>query len=70
VKELGTTTITSGSLKYPLSEKLSVYVLSDDVYNLSSLDKINTSKYIVKAYYDKAVTLGGRIRVIIAEPIN
>ena len=70
VKELGTTTITSGSLKYPLSEKLSVYVLSDDVYNLSSLDKINTSKYIVKAYYDKAITLGGRIRVIVAEPIN
>ncbi len=70
VDSLGNNTITSSSTKYPISENVSVYVQSDDKYALSSLDKINTSKYKVTAYMDKAVAIGGRIRVIIAKPIN
>lgn len=70
VGEIGTSSITSGSVKYPLAENLSVYVLSNGSYSLSSLNKINLSKYTVTAYYDKAVSLGGRVRILIAEPIN
>lgn len=70
VTSLGTTTIASGSVKYPLAEKVSVYYLSDGVYTATTIDKINLSKYNVTAYYDRAITLGGRIRVLIAESID
>lgn len=68
---IGMTSITSGSTKYPLAEKVSVYYLSDDKYTVTSLDKIkDLSKYKVTAYRDKAITLGGRIRVIVAESLT
>jgi hypothetical protein len=68
---IGMTSITSGTTKYPIAEKLSVYYLSDDKYTVTSLDKIkDLSKYKVTAYRDKAITLGGRIRVIVAESIT
>ncbi len=70
VNFLGNSSITSGSTKYPISDNVNVYVLSDDKYALSSLDKINTSKYKVKAYIDRSVAVGGRVRIIIAEPLN
>lgn len=70
VSDIGTSTITSGSVKYPLAENMSVYVLSDGAYSLSSLNKINLSKYTVTAYIDKAISLGGRVRILIAEPIK
>jgi hypothetical protein len=70
VDSLGNNTIAAGTTKYPISDNVSVYVQTGDKYALSSLDKINTSKYKVTAYIDKAVALGGSIRVIIAEPIN
>ncbi len=68
---IGMTSITSGTTKYPIAEKVSVYYLSDDKYTETSLDKIkDLSKYKVTAYRDKAITLGGRIRVIVAESIT
>jgi hypothetical protein len=68
---IGMTNITSGSTKYPIAEKLSVYYLSDGKYTVTTLDKImDLSKYRVMAYRDKAITLGGRIRVIVAESIS
>jgi hypothetical protein len=68
---IGNTTITSGGTKYPLADKLSVYYLTDGKYVATTLDKItDLSKYKVTAYYDKAISQGGRIRVIIAEPIT
>lgn len=70
VDTLGNNTITSSSTKYPISDNVSVYVLSDGKYALSTLDKINTSKYKVTAYIDRSVAVGGRIRVIVAKPIN
>ena len=71
VSAIGNTTITSKGKKYPLAEKLGVYILSDEKYIATTIDKIsNLSKYTVTAYYDKAISLGGRIRVIVAEPIN
>ena len=71
VDAIGTSSITSGSVKYPMSEKVSVYYLSDQEYVATTLDKISDlSKYKITAYCDKAITLGGRVRVIIAESIN
>ena len=71
VAAIGNTTITSGVSKYPLADKLSVYVVNDDgTYVQITIGKINTTKYTVTAYYDQAITLGGRIRVIIAVPNN
>jgi len=70
VTSIGTTTITSGSVKYPLAEKVGIYYLSDNVYTATTIDMINLSKYRVTAYYDRAITLGGRVRVLIAESID
>lgn len=68
VEVITTTTITSKSTKYQMAEKLGVYYLSGGEYVATTLDKIkDLSKYQVKAYCDKAVTLGGRIRMIVAE---
>lgn len=68
VDAITSTTITSKSTKYQMAEKLGVYYLSKGEYVATTLDKIkDLSKYQLKAYCDKAVTLGGRIRVIVAE---
>ena len=65
---IGATMIASGNTKYPMSEKVSIYYLNKDAYSITTLDKIkDLSKYKVTAYCDKAITLGGRIRVIVAE---
>ncbi|MBP1755446.1 MAG: hypothetical protein H6Q59_1844, partial [Firmicutes bacterium] len=71
VDAIGTTSVTSGSTKYPIAEKVSVYYLTDDEYVITTLDKISDlSRYKITAYCDKGVTLGGRIRVITAESID
>ncbi len=70
VTVIGNTTVTSGTEKYPLADKVSAYYLSEGKYTLTTLDNINPSKQKVTAYYDKAITLGGRIRVIVAEAAN
>jgi hypothetical protein len=71
VTSIGNTTITAGGTKYPLAEKVGVYYLTDTKYVATTIDKISDlSKYNVTAYYDKAISLGGRIRVIVAETIN
>lgn len=68
VDAITSTTVTSKSTKYQMAEKLGVYYLSKGEYVSTTLDKIkDLSKYTVKAYADQAVTLGGRIRVIVAE---
>ncbi len=71
VDAIGTTSVTSGSTKYPMAEKVSVYYLAEDEYVITTLDKISDlSRYKITAYCDKAVTLGGRIRIITAESID
>lgn len=71
VDAVGTTSITSGTAKYPLAEKVSVYQLSEQEYVATTLDKVSDlSKYKLTAYCDKTISLGGRVRVIIAESIN
>jgi hypothetical protein len=71
VDSIGATGVTSGTTKYPMAEKVSIYYLADDEYTLTTLDKVkDMSKYKLTAYCDKAITLGGRIRIVVAESIN
>jgi hypothetical protein len=71
VTSIGSTTIQSNNMKYPLAERCYVYCLLDGEYIPTTLDKISDlSKYDVKAYYDNPISMGGRIRVIVAESKN
>lgn len=72
VASIGSTTITAGNIKYSLAEKISVYYVNDDdEYTATTKEKVsNLSKYKVTAYYDKAITLGGKVRVLVAEAID
>jgi hypothetical protein len=68
---MGTSSITSGTSKYLMADKVSVYYLDEDGYVLTTLDKISDLlKYKVTAYCDKTITLGGRVRVIVAEAMT
>jgi hypothetical protein len=71
VDAMGTSSITSGTSKYLMADKVSVYYLDEDGYVLTTLDKISDLlKYKVTAYCDKTITLGGRVRVIVAEAMT
>lgn len=71
VYSIGKTTVQDKNTLYPLADEYSVYYLNDDEYTPTTLDTIsNLKKYTVKAYYDKLPSVGGRIRVIVAESIN
>lgn len=68
VTSVGTTTIQAESDKYLLADTYYVYIMADKEYVSTTLDKVsNLSKYSLTAYYDDPQSLGGRIRVIIAE---
>ena len=66
------TAITSSSIQYNagsylLADDCSVYLYLDGEYVSTTIDKISSlSKFNLKAYYDKSVSAGGRIRVIVA----
>lgn len=58
---------TTGS-SYTMADEVAVYYLNDSKYyetTLTSVDDLN--KFKLTAYYDKAMQLGGRVRVIIAQ---
>ena len=55
----------AGSLRYTLSESVLVYELREGRYYLSSLARAEGSGQTVSAWYDKAESEGGRIRVIV-----
>lgn len=53
---------------YLLSDKVIVYHKTDiNTYMKITLDDAINGNYKLTAYYDKAQTLGGRIRIIIAQ---
>ncbi len=67
VSSIGSATVLSNTTKYTLAENYSVYLYLDGEYVATKLDNIsNLSKYTVRAYYDRTMSLGGRVRVIIA----
>ncbi len=67
VSSIGTSTVLSNTTKYTLADNYSVYLYLDGTYVLTTLDKVkNLTKYTVMAYYDKTMSTGGRVRVIVA----
>lgn len=68
---VGKITIQSSNAKYPLASNCDVYILADGEYVATTIDKVmDLTKYNVTAYYDNAISVGGRIRMIIAKSIN
>ena len=71
VTSIGKTAVLSATTKYLLADKISVYYLKDGNYYSTVIDKVsNLKKYNLTAYYDGAMSTGGRVRVIVAENIN
>ncbi len=68
VKELTRTEALIGNQKYLLSDKVVVYRrMSGGSYLKITLDDAINGNYTLTAYYDKAQTSGGRIRIITAQ---
>ncbi|MGN0106874.1 MAG: S-layer homology domain-containing protein [Hominilimicola sp.] len=68
VSELSRTEALIGSQKYLLSDKVVVYHRTDSsTYMKMPIDDAINGNYRLTAYYDKAQTSGGRIRIIIAQ---
>ena len=57
----------AGNQKYTLSDSVLVYELRDGRYYLSSLARAEDSTATVTAYYDRAESSGGRVRVIVVK---
>lgn len=56
----------SGSSSYLVADNAAVYIHRNGSYYLSSLTAVRDAGYQLTGYYDKAVSAGGRIRIIIA----
>lgn len=68
ISELTRTEAIIGQQKYLLSDKVVVYHRTDaSTYMKIPLDDAINGNYRLTAYYDKAQTSGGRIRIIIAQ---
>lgn len=65
-KRLTATEVTIGSDTYKLSDKVLVYKKSGSTYMKIPLTEAIDNNYKVSAYYDKLETLGGRVRVLVA----
>jgi hypothetical protein len=67
VTSIGTNTLLIGNTKYTLAEGYNVYLSVNGEYIPITIEKISDlAKYSLRAYYDKDVSAGGRIRVIVA----
>lgn len=63
---IGTRTIQAGKVKYTLADKYYVYLLTNNEYIATTIDKISDLANLnVYAYYDSSAC--GRVRVIVAE---
>jgi hypothetical protein len=59
--------VKEGSDVYTMSDEVDVYYKNDDKYFKTTLNSINDlNKYNLSAYYDKKMSLGGRVRILIA----
>lgn len=68
ISELTYTYAVIGGQKYLLSDKVVVYHKTDaSTYMKMPIDDAINGNYSLKAYYDKAQTSGGRIRIIVAQ---
>ena len=60
------TAVSQDNTSYPVSDAVTVYELENNAYQLSSLERVRTG-YSLTGYYDKPISEGGRIRVIVAK---
>lgn len=71
VISVGSSSVQNSVQKYPLADKVAVFYNSAGKYTATTLDKVSDlKKYKLTAYYDRTISLGGRVRVIIAENTN
>lgn len=71
IQSVGKTSVQVKDKIYPLADYCEVYYLKDGEYIKTTLDKISDlKKYELTAYYDKEISLGGRVRIIVAKPIS
>lgn len=71
VTSISKTTVQDSSTKYKLSENVQAFYYNDGSYISTTVDKIsNLTKYKLTAYYDRTISSGGCVRVIVAENIN
>ena len=60
---------TSDSIQYPIANRSTVYLFQNEKYSLSRIETVNnTDSYSLYGYYDKPLSKGGQIRVIVAYP--
>ena len=52
--------------EYRLADRVNVYFEKDDAYKVISLNEVKSGDYTIRAYYDRNLSTGGRIRVIVA----
>lgn len=68
VTSIGKTTVQNSTTRYKLAEDVQVYYLINNVYSATTIGNIsNLSKYKVTGYYDRTMSTGGLIRVLVAE---
>jgi hypothetical protein len=68
IDELTASALTVNGIKYEISDEVFVYKKSAE-YSFTILplqDILNSKEYDLRAYYDKPISSGGRVRVIIA----
>ncbi|MGB8453782.1 MAG: S-layer homology domain-containing protein [Anaerocolumna sp.] len=71
VKSIGATTVQDATQKYQLADEVAVFFYDAGKYSATTLSDVsNLKKYDLTAYYDKSMSTGGRIRVIVAENID
>jgi hypothetical protein len=71
VTAISKTTVQDSSTKYKLAENVQAFYFNDGSYVSTTVDKIsNLTKYKLTAYYDRTISSGGCVRVIVAENIN
>ncbi len=71
VKAIGETTVQDTTGKYQLADEVAVFFYDIGKYTVAELSDVsNLNKYRLTAYYDKDMSTGGRIRVIVAEKID
>lgn len=71
IKSIGATYVQDTTRKYQITDDVDVYYLSNGEYLYTTFDKVsNLKKYKLTAYYDRSVTIGGKVRIIIAESVK
>ncbi len=65
ITSITTTAIKNADGSHTISDTVAVYKYSNQNYYVMDRNSIDSSVYDIKAYYDKADTEGGRVRVVV-----